>query len=89
MANPLEIILIPTLMIVLGYLLKRNDILKEQDSKILSKIVLNVSLPALIFLNISTANISSNMILLPFAGLTLCLILLIIILTLYTGQRFL
>ena len=78
MANPLEIILIPTLMIVLGYVLKKYGTLKAQDSKVLSKIVLNVSLPALIFVNISKANIISDMILLPFAGLSLSFILMVI-----------
>lgn len=67
--NPLEIILVPTLIIALGYLLKRCDILKAQDSTVLSKIVLNISLPSLIFLNLSTANISGDMFFLPVAAL--------------------
>lgn len=78
MASPIEVILIPTLMILLGYVLKRQDILHTQDSKTLSKIVLNVCLPSLIFVNISVANITSDMMLLPFAGLFLSLICMII-----------
>ena len=62
MVSSIEIILIPTLMIFLGYALKRVDILKAQDSTTLSKIVINVSMPALIFTNLVTANISINMI---------------------------
>ncbi len=78
MVSPIEIVLIPTLMIMLGYMLKSAGILKEEDSTILSAIVLNVSLPSLIFVNISAANISSDMIVLPFAALLLsfsCLVI--------------
>lgn len=78
MANPLEIILIPTLMIILGYVLKRNNTLKARDSTTLSKIVLNVSLPSLVFVNISTATISSDMLFLPFAALALSLVCMLI-----------
>lgn len=74
MSNPLEIILVPTLMIVLGYVLKRHGVLKAQDSTLLSKIVLNVSLPALIFLNLSTADIHGEMFFLPVAALIISLI---------------
>ena len=78
MATPLEIILVPTLMIALGYLLKRQDILKSQDSIVLSKIVLDVTLPSLVFVNLSTAEISSDMLALPVAALilsSLCIII--------------
>jgi auxin efflux carrier (AEC) len=65
MVNSIEIILVPTLMIVVGFILRKLDILNEEHSSLLSKIVLNVSLPALIFTNIATANITSDMIYLP------------------------
>lgn len=74
MATPIEIILIPTIMIIIGYALKRFDILKANDSTTLSKIVLNISLPSLVFVNLSTANITSDMLLLPFVALLLSLI---------------
>ena len=74
MVSSIEIILIPTLMIFLGYALKRVDILKAQDSTTLSKIVLNVSMPALIFTNLVTANISINMIILPITSIIVSLI---------------
>lgn len=67
----MEIILVPTLMIVLGYVLKRQNILKSRDSNVLSRIVLTVSLPSLVFVNLSTANISTDMLLLPFAAFSL------------------
>jgi predicted permease len=78
MANPLEIILVPTLMIVLGYCLKQRNVLKVQDSVVLSKIVLDVTLPSLIFVNLSTANISSDMLFLPFAALMISLLTFVI-----------
>ncbi|MDD6285970.1 AEC family transporter [Candidatus Methanosphaera massiliense] len=74
MVSSIEIILIPTLMIFLGYALKRVDILKAQDSTTLSKIVINVSMPALIFTNLVTANISINMIILPITSIIVSLI---------------
>lgn len=67
MASPVEIILIPTLMIVLGYVLKRIDVLNAQDSTTLSKIVVDVTMPALIFTKLSTAQISGDMLILPVA----------------------
>lgn len=78
MANALEIILIPTLMIVIGYALKRCGMLKAQDSTLLSKIVLNVSLPSLVFMNLSSANITGDMLCLPIIGLSLSFVCMII-----------
>lgn len=78
MPSPVEIILVPTLMIALGYMLKRQNILKAKDSQILSTIVLTVSLPSLIFVNLSTASISSDMILLPFAAFLVSIICMVI-----------
>jgi len=76
--TPVEIILVPTLMIVLGYVLKRQNILKSRDSNVLSRIVLTVSLPSLVFVNLSTANISTDMLLLPFAAFSLSAICMVI-----------
>ena len=78
MPTPVEIILVPTLMIVLGYVLKRQNILKSRDSNVLSRIVLTVSLPSLVFVILSTANISTDMLLLPFAAFSLSAICMVI-----------
>ncbi|WP_461436363.1 AEC family transporter [Methanosphaera sp.] len=78
MPTPVEIILVPTLMIVLGYVLKRQNILKSRDSNVLSRIVLTVSLPSLVFVNLSTANISTDMLLLPFAAFSISAICMVI-----------
>lgn len=66
MVNAVEVILVPTLIIIVGIVLKKFNILKEEDSSLLSKLVINVTLPSLIFTNIATANISGEMIFLPF-----------------------
>lgn len=78
MATPLEIILVPTLMIALGYILKRRGVLKAQDSITLSKVVLDVTLPSLIFVNLSTAEINGDMIVLPVAALILSAVCMLI-----------
>ena len=78
MPSSLEVILVPTVMILVGFFLKRLSILKSSDSTLLSKIVLNISLPALIFINLSKANVSFDMLLLPFLALILSAILLCI-----------
>ena len=65
MVNSLEVVLVPTLMILVGMLLKRFNVLEDKHSSLLSKIVLNISLPSLIFINIATANISGQMIYIP------------------------
>ena len=78
MVNPIEIILIPTIMIIIGYALKRNNVLNAKDSTTLSKIVINISLPSLIFVNLSSAHINSNMAILPvvsFAVSMVCMLL--------------
>ena len=76
MPSPIEVILVPTLMILLGYLLKRLGVLKQSDRQLLSNIVLMITLPSMIFINLSKASISSDMLLLPVLGLVLSLLLL-------------
>ena len=61
MPSSLEVILVPTFMIIVGLMLKRLSILESSDSKLLTKIVLNISLPALIFVNLSKADITGDM----------------------------
>ena len=78
MPSPIEVILVPTVMILLGVLLKHFNFLKHDDRDLLSKIVLYIALPSMIFINLKDADISSNMIYLPFLGIIVsCLLLLI------------
>jgi len=74
MASSFEIILVPTLMILVGMLFKRLNILKEGDSAALSKIVLNITLPSLIFVNLSKASINNELLVLPITAIFIVLV---------------
>ena len=78
MPSPFEVILVPTVMILLGILLKQINFLKQSDRELLSKIVLYIALPAMIFTNLKDANISSDMAYLPILGLVTSGLLLIV-----------
>ena len=45
------------LLIALGYLLKRINFLKAADSQVLSTLVLNVTLPSLVIVNLNSAEL--------------------------------
>ncbi len=78
MVNSIEIILVPTLMILIGMLLKRANVLSRDHSSLLSKIVINISLPSLIFINIASANISHELIYPPIIAFGISLICMLI-----------
>ena len=78
MPSPFEVILVPTVMILLGILLKQINFLKQSDRELLSKIVLYIALPAMIFTNLKDANISPDMAYLPILGLVTSGLLLIV-----------
>lgn len=78
MVNSIEIILVPTLMILIGMLLKRANVLFRDHSSLLSKIVINISLPSLIFINIASANISHELIYPPIIAFGISLICMLI-----------
>lgn len=69
MPSPIEVILIPTLMIFLGYVLKCLGVFKAEHREILSNIVLYIALPSMIFINLRTADVSGDMLFLPVLGL--------------------
>lgn len=75
MASPFEVILVPALMILLGFFLKQKSVLKEHDREILTKIVLYIALPSMIFVNLKSANISHDMLFLPVLGIATSLML--------------
>lgn len=77
MASPIEVILIPALMILLGFFLKQKSFLDDNARDILSKIVLYIALPSMIFINLKDANISQNMLFLPVLGVVTSFILFI------------
>lgn len=53
------------LLIALGYFLKRINYLKASDSKVLSTIVFNVTLPSLIIVNLNSAELDLSLSILP------------------------
>ena len=81
MVNSFEVVLVPTIIILLGMILRRIGYLTKQDSKLLSKLVLNICLPALIFINISTCNITMDLLYLPVIALVISLLGMLIAIT--------
>lgn len=53
------------LLIALGYLLKRINYLKATDSQVLSTLVLNVTLPSLVIVNLNSADLNMSFSILP------------------------
>lgn len=75
MASPIEVILVPALMILFGFILKQKSFLDGNARDILSKIVLYIALPSMIFINLKDANISQEMLFLPILGIVTSFIL--------------
>lgn len=61
-------------MIFLGFLLKKIGLLEKKDGSLLSKIILNVTLPAAIIMNLATTTIQKNALLLILVAIVLSLI---------------
>ena len=77
MASPIEVILVPALMMLLGFFLKYIGFLKQSDRDLLSNIVLYIMLPAMVFINLKKATISNDMLYLPVLGIALSILLLV------------
>ena len=60
-----EQFIIIILLIALGYLLKRINFIKSADSQVLSTLVLNVTLPSLVIVNLNSANLELSFSILP------------------------
>lgn len=60
-----EQFIIIILLITLGYLLKRINFIKSADSQVLSTLVLNVTLPSLVIVNLNSANLDLSFSILP------------------------
>ncbi|MFX0070683.1 MAG: AEC family transporter [Candidatus Hermodarchaeota archaeon] len=60
------VFLLSLAIIVIGYIIKRLKIVTEENGKIIAKIILNVTLPALIFNVINNIEIRPSLIILPF-----------------------
>lgn len=64
--------------ILIGYLTKRLNILMKADGSMISKIVVNVTLPAAIIVNLQFLEVKNQLLLLIIAGLLLNLVMIII-----------
>lgn len=60
-----EQFIIIILLIALGYLLKRINFIKSADSQVLSTLVLNVTLPSLVIVNLNSADLDLSFSILP------------------------
>ncbi|MGX8693689.1 MAG: AEC family transporter [Methanobrevibacter sp.] len=77
MASPIEVILIPALMMLLGFILKYVGFFEKSDRDLISNIVLYIALPAMIFTNLRSADISHGMLFLPVLGIITSILLLV------------
>lgn len=64
--------------ILIGYLTKRLNLLMKADGTTISKIVVNVTLPAAIIVNLQSLEVKNQLLLLIAAGLVLNLVMIII-----------
>lgn len=69
MNNANEQFLLSMLIIMAGYFLRRTNLLKEQDGECLSRIIFNISLPALIINTFNTITIDFSLILITIIGI--------------------
>lgn len=53
------------LIIALGYILKRVNILREEDGAVISKIIFKITLPALVIVTFNRVNIETSLLMLP------------------------
>lgn len=71
------------LLIVLGYLLKRINFLKAADSQVLSTLVLNVTLPSLVIVNLNSADLDFSFSILPIMMIVYGVLAKLIVITLF------
>ncbi|AIF49677.1 AEC family transporter [Pelosinus sp. UFO1] len=69
MNNGNDQFLLSMVIIILGYLLRKINLIKEQDGETLSRIIFNISLPALIITTFNTITIDFSLILITIIGI--------------------
>ncbi len=69
MNNANEQFLLSLLIIIIGYVFKRMDLIKEEDGESLSRIIFNITLPALIINTFNTIVIDFSLILITIIGI--------------------
>jgi predicted permease len=72
--------------ILLGYFLKRMNILKESDGEVISRLIFNVTLPAIVINVFSTMYIDKNLLLIPVICLVYGLMMTVVGLTVFKGE---
>jgi predicted permease len=77
-SNVNDAFLISLLIIGAGFLLKRIKVITENDGKVVSKLVIYLTFPALILHTVSTLTITSTLIFLPLFPLAFSLLLLLV-----------
>jgi len=70
--NSIETIIPIIAMIIIGYVLRRADVLKAEDAISLNKIVINIAIPSLIFLAIYKTNLSILPVIAPIPFICVC-----------------
>lgn len=78
MSNVNATFLISLLIILLGYLLKRQQVIKETEGKVLSKAIFYVTFPAIILHTVPSLEITSSLLYLPVIPLAFGLLVFII-----------
>ncbi|MBD3194979.1 MAG: AEC family transporter [Candidatus Lokiarchaeota archaeon] len=83
MADANYVFLLSLSIIVIGFIIKKIGLITEDDGKIIAKLVLNVTLPALILEVFSSIVIYPNLVILPFLSIFYSLIIIAFVFLLY------
>ncbi|MGH4051651.1 MAG: AEC family transporter [Clostridium sp.] len=72
--------------ILLGYLLKKTNILKESDGEVISRLIFNVTLPSIVINVFSTMTIDKNLLLIPVISFVYGLFMAVVALIVFKGE---
>lgn len=75
------------LLIGTGYFFKKIHILKEQDGEVISRIVFNITLPALIIISLNSVDIEPSLIMIPFLVILFGLITSLLAFFIFKNER--
>jgi malate permease and related proteins len=53
------------IIIALGYLLKRLNVLQEKDGEVIAKLIFKITLPALVLVTLDSAKVETSLIFIP------------------------
>ena len=73
MSNVNYVFLLSLIIIIIGYILKKANIITEENGKIIAKVVFNVTLPSLIFRVISSTEITPSLGLITLISIVFCI----------------